>query len=404
MRLPAQELAGVKLDQPLPWTEVVEGGGWRFSYRHFPAFSMPWLLRRTLLCLLIILLSAGMVALGVYTQSGDWPRSLFQAAVFSLGFMIVTTAGPCLATLARHLVDSPRLERVLVTAAIVAGLTLAGLGDILTSSALEQSMETEREYELGGVALMVNLLILLGIYFLLGGGVGLIAYFAERQRWERYRNHATIQRLEREKLESDQRLGLLQAQIEPHFLFNALASARSLLRESPERAEAMLEALSAYLRTVIPRLRQTAPEVQTTLGQQVDICRHYLQVMSLRHGERLKWSISVDESLRLMYYPPFVLITLVENAIIHGIEPKQDGGLVDIQAHQSEDQLVVAVTDTGMGLSADMTMGVGLANIQEQLHHRYGNKARLSLSANPSGGTRAEVVVPIEYRAGGQDE
>src|SRR5690606_16351596 len=139
---------------------------------------------------------------------------------------------------------------------------------------------------LGAVTVARNILALLVVYGLFGGGLALRAYFSERRRWEEHRHARELEAMAARVREADLRLGVLQAQVEPHFLFNTLASVRALVRQDPAQAEAALDALVAFLRTAIPRLRDDH-RLLSTLGQQLDICTSYLAVMQVRTGGRL---------------------------------------------------------------------------------------------------------------------
>jgi sensor histidine kinase YesM len=200
----------------------------------------------------------------------------------------------------------------------------------------------------------------------------------------------------RRQQESNLRLLQLQAQIEPHFLFNTLASLRALIREDLEQAEGLVDALVEHLRAVLPRIRGDVGA--STLSDQVAICVSYLELMAIRLDGRLSHAIDVPESLRNAVVPPLMLLTLVENAIKHGIEPRSDAGSIRIEARQSLDgaQIIITVTDDGAGLGKKTNEGLGLQNLREQLALRYGSRASLSLVSAAAGGTMASLLIPHE--------
>jgi sensor histidine kinase YesM len=186
-------------------------------------------------------------------------------------------------------------------------------------------------------------------------------------------------------------LTVLQAQIEPHFLFNTLAAIRPLIRQDAAQAEVVLDALADHLRSTLPQIREGS---HSTLGQQLDICASYLAVMQARMGARLHHKMQVPEELRAAVFPPLILLSLVENAIKHGIEPKPGPGSLLIRVERDHHHLRVAVIDDGAGLRDGLQSGVGLANIREQLQLRYQDHARLTVATRPEGGTIAEIILP----------
>jgi sensor histidine kinase YesM len=211
------------------------------------------------------------------------------------------------------------------------------------------------------------------------------------------RHQRELSEAQRRQRESNLRLLLLQAQIEPHFLFNTLASLRALIREDVDKAEGLVDALVDHLRAVLPRIRGDVGA--STLSDQAAICASYLELMSIRLDGRLSYGIDVPDSLRNAIVPPLMLLTLVENAIKHGIEPKSDAGDIRIEARPSLDraQVIIAVTDDGVGLADETNDGLGLQNMREQLAIRYGGHASLSLKSSATGGTIASLLIPHEW-------
>ncbi len=205
-----------------------------------------------------------------------------------------------------------------------------------------------------------------------------------------------IQRAEKEELErtaAEAHLEALQAQIEPHFLFNTLASIDQLILTDPPRASRMQQSLIRYLRSAMPKMREgTRP----TLGQQVDLSLAFLEIMAVRMDERLQTAVHVPEGLRSAVFPSMMLQTLVENAIKHGLEPKAEGGRILIAAEIADGRLAVRVCDTGPGFAPTAAGGVGLANIRERLKAMHKGRAELVISVPAEGGTCATITVPYE--------
>jgi LytS/YehU family sensor histidine kinase len=188
------------------------------------------------------------------------------------------------------------------------------------------------------------------------------------------------------------RLQALQAQVEPHFLFNTLAHVRRLYRTDPARARRMLDSFRDYLESALPHMRDGF----STIGREVDLARAYLDVQQVRMGRRLHVLINVAEDVRGLAFPPMMLISLVENAIKHGLDPLAGGGTIRIDAEMRQGRLGVAVVDTGNGMSEKIGSGVGLANIRGRLSALFGAEAELVLMANAPHGVRAAIHVPAK--------
>ena len=189
-------------------------------------------------------------------------------------------------------------------------------------------------------------------------------------------------------------LQLLQAQIEPHMLFNTLANLQGLIGIDPERAQRMLDQLIQYLRASLTSSRADS----TTLAQEFVLLDAYLGLMAIRMGARLVYTLQLPQQLRAAHIAPLLLQPLVENAIVHGLEPKVDGGHVTVSAAQDGDALIVSVTDTGMGLDAPSAGGgtrLGVANTRERLQALFGAQAALVLEPNLSQGATARLTLPL---------
>ncbi len=203
--------------------------------------------------------------------------------------------------------------------------------------------------------------------------------------------------LQRQLVEA--RLTTLQAQVEPHFLFNSLASVEHLIQVAPERAAQMQRHLIDYLRAAMPHMRESA----SNMGREAALMSSYLEILKFRMEERLEFTVLVPSGLHSAEVPPMMLLSLVENCIKHGLEPKPQGGRVDVLAEISHGKLRVSVADTGMGFTPENspTRGtrVGLQNIRERLGMLYGHTATFTIGPNvlnPAGGTLAVLELPYK--------
>ncbi|MGG7605837.1 sensor histidine kinase [Massilia sp. BKSP1R2A-1] len=216
---------------------------------------------------------------------------------------------------------------------------------------------------------------------------------AERRRGEA----ARVRQTATEKELTVAKLNLLHAQVEPHFLYNTLASAQVLTRSDPARADEMLGNLIQYLRHSLPRT-EDAP---STIGEELERAQAYLDILKIRMGPRLQLQVDIPDALRGVLFPTMMLQTLVENAIKHGLEPKPGGGTVWILARQVDTAVAVTVADDGRGFTAEGGgTGVGLRNVRERLRLAYGSVASFSIVANFPSGVAATITVPNTVQAG----
>jgi LytS/YehU family sensor histidine kinase len=196
---------------------------------------------------------------------------------------------------------------------------------------------------------------------------------------------------------AESKLRMLQLQVEPHFLFNTLGSAQQLAERGAPEAARLISNLIRFLRAATPSLRDEA----TTLAQEASLIEAYLGIMKTRLGPRLAYGIAVPPELGDLLLPPGMLITLVENAIKHGIEPAACGGRVDVSATRIDDLVMLTVADTGAGIAGELEpgRGIGLANIRERLVLLFGDDARLDLEANEPRGFIARITMPLGSRS-----
>jgi Histidine kinase len=214
-----------------------------------------------------------------------------------------------------------------------------------------------------------------------------------REREAQARAQALRFELERSTLEKqalDASLKLLPAQVEPHFLFNTLANVQALVESGSSRAVPVLRNLIAYLRAAMPKLQAVRP----TLGAEAELARAYLELMHMRMPDRLRFEIDMPADLTGLSFPPMALLTLIENAIRHGIDPGEAGGCIGVRAHRDAagGPVHVVVADSGVGLSGSAVAGTGLANLRDRLRAFFGPDARLDLHEQAPHGVRAEIV------------
>ncbi len=226
-------------------------------------------------------------------------------------------------------------------------------------------------------------------------GVPITYFFMARERLaasERKIREEKIKRLKMEKEAAMTTLRLLQAQIEPHFLFNTLSNVISLMDTDPDKARQMLMDLNEYLRISLQRTRQE----MVTLSRELDLVRRYLTIFQVRMGSRLAFQITDQTGMPDLPFPPLLVQPLVENALKYGLEPKVDGGKITIDCRLSGPDLVIAVSDTGTGLDdTGDRAGIGLNNVSRRLESIYGNSAQVTLTRNRPTGTIATIQIPL---------
>ncbi len=202
-----------------------------------------------------------------------------------------------------------------------------------------------------------------------------------------------LERSELERQALDARLHLLQAQVAPHFLFNTLANVQALVDAGSPRASTVLRSLIAYLRAAVPLLHEPA----ATIERELQLVRPYLELMQMRMPDRLQYAMHVDPAAMKVRCPPTTLLTLVENAVRHGIDPSEEGGRIDMHIERLGERCVIRVTDTGVGLHQSANgLGIGLTTLRERLQMIFGDAAQLRLSAGATGGVVVEVDMPAQ--------
>jgi len=236
-------------------------------------------------------------------------------------------------------------------------------------------------------------IFVLGVFILIAPWVAIGAILRQRDAFAREQAlEFDLQRSEFERRESDARLRLLQAQVEPHFLFNTLANVQALVDSGSPQASRVLSSLIAYLRAAVPRMNSQ----MATLAREVELAQAYLDLMQMRMPDRLKYAIHLEPAVAQLECPPMTLLTLVENAVRHGVDPSETGGRIDADIWLRDGRCVIRVTDTGVGLnSKTQGLGTGLSNLRERLKLAFSGEARFSLTEVTPRGVCAEVSFPV---------
>ena len=247
------------------------------------------------------------------------------------------------------------------------------------------------EDRMGGYSLLT------GTGILLAPWVAMSALLRERDRV--MLSQAVAFERERGELErkaTDARMRLLQAQVQPHFLFNTLANVRELVDSGSPQASAVLNSLIAYLRAAVPKLQDPV----TTIGHEIELVRAYLELMHMRMPDRLQFAIHAEDATLDLRCPPMTLMTLVENAVRHGIDPSEEGGRIDVNVRLQEGRVRAQVTDTGIGMrNSGKGLGTGLSTLRERLQLSFGTDAHMRLLTLEPHGLNAEVYFPAQKAA-----
>ncbi|BDT60748.1 hypothetical protein MasN3_42420 [Massilia varians] len=312
-------------------------------------------------------------------------RMLFYTVVISnlIGFLV----HGALQLIERHV---PREKAVLFRGAQLLAVGMACVAGIPVGNALLQGRNPLLFFQGGKV-----MTVLLAFGMLTAVLIVLVLAAGER----RMRREADAARQQEQiaaagRLVAEARLRALQAQIEPHFLYNTLANVVSLIDSQPAKARRMLERFIDYLRASLSASRAE----HATLQGELELARAYLDVLGVRLEGRLRWRFEIAPGLEQLPIAPMLLQPLVENAVMHGIEPKLDGGEIVLRAHPDDGLLCIDVCDTGLGLRMLPPRsggGVGLSNLRERLRQLYGPAASLQLIESPAGGVSARLQLPV---------
>lgn len=418
------------LNHALPAELTGRVQSWLGSYRRYPVFSAPWIrgrMRSLGLQLGLIYLT---VVISAFLSAPDG-RPFGGLVVFALIIVVPLWIGPWAGHWVRRQGWSPRHEWWGLVAAmlVVTLLTVAaqwrfanGLKQWLSEQvgAVDEHGRRKRLRMFIGINVSVedgetpggpvrsledaeaeaiaaaNTAL---IAFLVAGGFALWGWQRERRGLLALQQEHELAQAQAQRHEAEMRLSVLAAQVEPHFLFNTLAGVRSAISTDPKRASEMIDRLADYLRASIPRLRSDGSALSTVAGQ-ADAVRAYLGLMAARMP-RLHPVIDVPADLAHARCPPLMLISLAENAVKHGVEPKMGAATVRFAAARDAadaQRLLLIIEDDGIGFGdATSGSGIGLSNIRERLAQLYRGRAELRLSARSGGGVIATLSLPLEF-------
>ena len=353
-----------------------------------------------------------------------WPRSflrdLIYTLILNLMFAVTFTLLAYVFVAKISLADFPRIFKYNFLLSNVVGfafwIVLSGLGPIIRFINLRSFWIVTLFYALLGTGIVTGSM---WFFAFVTGRDGMLKWIGSLEHvftsfvvalvislfmatmWTRRAEELTAQIAlaeERERVEAAERaaaeanLRALQAQIEPHFLFNTLANVTSLIHTQPDDAKRMLEDFIAYLRATLAATR----EARTTLGREFEMMKNFLSILQIRMGDRLQVDINLPNDLKDMTMPPMLLQPLIENAIKHGLEPKVEGGNITLKAERAGDQLRICVIDTGLGFASNPSNGIGLKNVRERIEKLYGNAGSVSIEENQPSGTRVVLTVPYK--------
>ncbi|HQR22885.1 MAG TPA: histidine kinase [Burkholderiaceae bacterium] len=368
----------------LPATDVARRAGPSARTAFTRVFNLRHVAGLFYLCLLL-LLGRFVIALG-YEPIESWTYSLARGVrqtMISAIIMLLAIAFAEAFVASRRLTPRASITLGVVTSMLAAAVAIP-VRIWVAGSPIVESIVREPAYFVQVWALWVTL-----------GAFGYWLFHTLRTD-ETARAQLADAECRREGLQAqmvEARLCALQAQIEPHFLFNTLANVKRLYETAPARGREMLSSLINYLRAALPTMREPG----STLGRELELVRSFLTILQMRMGDRLRFAIDAPGGLAQARVPPMVLPTLVENAIKHGLSPLPEGGRIDIRARtDGTSQLVIEVADNGAGFSASGGSGVGLANTRSRLSALYGNDASLSLSMAAPRGVVASVRLPLQ--------
>lgn len=438
----------VQPDQVLPSDVSAQSDTWLNRYRNYPVFSRTWFRYRAYAFLGVTVILAVLMSFGYTVTNTDMKRYVvFVVPVFS-GLSALCLLGQAMAVKVRQSNFSTRKETLLLISALCLGAALSwgifdglrysakylayGDGNItlhfgdsrhdreprvthekssasIVHPAASSSSSSSSSSEIANsnvgkytplVEMMLSVLQALPLTFVLiytGSGFDLWVFFRQRKKLAESLRQQELARAQEARREAELRLSVLVAQVEPHFLFNTLAGVRSAILTEPARATAIVDHLVDYLRATIPQMRDDGASVQGRLAQQLEAARAYLALMQARIP-RLSFSVTSDVDDAAL--PPLMLISLVENAVKHGAEPKIGPVHISVTAKRmqvnDEEVLELTVADNGVGFGgATSGSGIGLANIRERLAATYGQRASLQLKARPDGGVAAVIVLPL---------
>ncbi len=394
-------------EQPLPQGMATRLAGWSAVASQYPIFSKTWYayrlrsFRASLIMLALVLL---VIALVIGKPPEAVPSTLLFYLTFPAIWLVVATAlalGRGLAVLVYRRKWSPRREAAGIVCALVFGMLMAlSLTPFVRNGAHPPQGRAPTAQEMAEARgdRVINLIVWFPVVVWLGGVFDLAAYFRQRGLLREAGLQAQVERYKNERNEVEVQLSVLASQVEPHFLFNTLSGVRAAMLTDPARGIVMIDHLIDYLRSTIPQLRADRAHMFVALGSQLDSVQAYLGIIQVRMP-RLSVRVECPAELRGTAIPPLMLISLVENAVKHGIELKKGPALICVTAARTNtggmDFLELSVADDGVGFGASAGSGIGLSNIRERLKHLYAGEATFSLRTGEAGGVVASIGLPM---------
>ncbi len=431
-------------EQLLPSEVTARSETWLTRARNYPVFSRTWFRYRAQAWIgLFIIVDLLVIATGLVADT-DLRKLVVAFVPLTIGGTALHLIGPAMAVWVRNQAYASKKEAVSLTLALLVGAGIS-YGIISGTSYLTKYLAyggENLEFTFGGSITAVSsptaktekpaagvtvrpveeadvsksngktepapalkmllqgfsFCIFIGLVVYTAGAIDLWYFFRQKKRLLEVMRQRELSLAQEARREVELRLSVLAAQVEPHFLFNTLAGVRSAILTEPERATAIVDHLVDYLRATIPQMRNDGSAAQARLRQQLEAASAYLGLMQARIP---RLSYSVDSEVTDAALPPLMLISLVENAVKHGVEPKV--GAVHIAVHAKKinrdgaDMLELTVADNGVGFAGSSSgTGIGLANIHERLESTYGQRASLVLKARTEGGVAATILLPLE--------
>ena len=362
-------------------------GRWQRAWqRHFAGFTWKGF------ALLAVLCALNALRRKIQPLDDDTLTSwlLDLPIMFGLGLLVALPVALAVVATCNHVFARPWRRYAALAFAVIA----ASLAGTVAMAAVERALSGPLQLGDGGtLATASAFLRWIWLRYVVQSALFTAVYVYGRTA-EESAMRARDAELDRQRFEQqmeEARLQLLQAQIEPHFLFNTLATVRSHYREAPDAACGMLDNLMRYLGVALPQMRCGG----TTLGREAALAEAYLGIQKLRMGRRLAFAIDVPPALNDVPMPPMMLLTLVENAIKHGLAPLPEGGFIRVSAAQERDELRLQVSDSGRGFAQTSGAGTGIANIRARLDALHGRAARLDLGLNQPRGVTATLTLPL---------
>ncbi|MBI3713423.1 MAG: histidine kinase [Burkholderiales bacterium] len=415
-------------DQPLPDKLISDKGSWSLKAQHYPVFSQTWFRYRALSYLMplgvftAILLAFGLLFASKTTKNVNESTPYLLFFFIWLGIISCIFVGRFLATQIKRRGWSQPIEKTAIVVAIVMGIVISfnivhqadqnldrkvkpistenqkKLDSLLKSEEVKIGIViTENEQRKNNIANSIFWVILLSWW---GGLLDLRTYFRQTREINQALTEEQLEKYKRERNQAQMQLSILASQVEPHFLFNTLSGVRAAMLSDPARGVQIIDHLVDYLRATIPQMRSDGSLMFSTVEQQFHAIRAYLGVIQTRIP-RLQISVECPPELKQCAMPPLMLISLVENAVKHGIELKKGAVEIIVSAQRDTtgqgEQLIISVADNGVGFGHTTSgTGIGLSNIRERLKQLYGDQASLQLAIRETGGVNAALHLPLQ--------